>query len=79
MERKDLIQRITKDPEVCHGKPTVRGLRYPVEMILDLLASGMSYEEILADYEDLVHEDLLACIDYAARITHTKSSFRLSL
>jgi len=49
----NLSERITMDPEICHGKPTVRGLRYTVESILELLSSGMAVEEILADYEDL--------------------------
>jgi uncharacterized protein (DUF433 family) len=53
-------QRITIDPNICHGKPVIRGLRYPVEMILELLSGGMSIEEILADYEDLEREDILA-------------------
>ena len=79
MQKVNLIQRITKNPDICHGKPTIRGLRYPVEMILDLLASGMSYDDILADYEDLELDDLLACLDYAAKITSTKSSFKVSL
>ena len=48
-----LSDRITIDPEICHGKPTIRGLRYPVEMILELLSSGMTPDEILADYADL--------------------------
>ena len=52
--------RITIDPTVCHGKPTIRGLRYPVETILELLSSGMTTEEILADYEDLERDDILA-------------------
>jgi len=51
-------ERITMDPEICHGKPTVRGLRYTVESILELLSSGMAVEEILADYEDLEREDI---------------------
>ncbi len=79
MENKRLIERITKNPDVCHGKPTIRGLRYPVEMILSLLASGMSYEEILSDYTDLELDDLLACIDYAAKITSTKTSIKVHL
>jgi len=49
----NLSERITMDPEICHGKPTIRGLRYTVESILELLSSGMAVEEILADYEDL--------------------------
>ncbi len=66
------LARITIDPDICHGKPCVRGLRYPVEMILDLLSSGMSHEEILGDYEDMENEDILAALAYASRLTHTK-------
>lgn len=54
------------DPNICHGQPVIRGLRYPVEMILELLASGMSNDEILADYSDLEHDDLLAALEYGA-------------
>lgn len=64
-----LNERITINPEICHGKPTIRGLRYPVETILELLSSGMTSEEILADYEDLEREDILAALDYARRLT----------
>lgn len=64
--------RITIDPNICHGKPTVRGLRYPVETILELLSSGMTTEEILADYEDLEREDILAVLAYAARLSQVK-------
>ncbi len=55
----DLTERITIDPKICHGKPTIRGLRYPVEMILELLSSGMTSDETLADYEDLDRADML--------------------
>ena len=64
--------RITIDPAICHGKPTVRGLRYPVEMILELLSSGMTHDEILADYLDLEAEDILAVLGYAARLSRVK-------
>jgi len=57
-----LLSRITSDPSICHGKPVVRGLRYPVENILELLASGMTHQQILEDYEDLEEEDLFACL-----------------
>jgi uncharacterized protein (DUF433 family) len=67
----DLLSRITIDPAVCHGKPCVRGLRYPVETLLELLSSGMTTEEILADYEDLEREDLQAVLAYAARLART--------
>jgi uncharacterized protein (DUF433 family) len=62
-----LLSRITIDSAVCHGKPCIRGLRYPVEMLLELLSSGMTNDEILADYEDLERDDLLAALAYAAR------------
>lgn len=67
------IDRITVDPAICHGSPTIRGLRYPVEMIIGLLASGMSTEEILADYEDLEPNDILAALEFAAKVTRVRS------
>jgi uncharacterized protein (DUF433 family) len=67
-----LLSRITIDPAVCHGKPCVRGLRYPVETLLELLSSGMTIDEILADYEDLEREDLLAVLAFAARLARTR-------
>lgn len=72
MSTEELLQRITVSPEICHGKPCVRGLRYPVSMLLELLSSGMTTKEILADYEDLEREDLLAVLAYAARLSDTK-------
>ena len=63
----DLLERITIDPRICHGKPVVRGLRYPVEMLLELVSAGMTMDEILADYEDLERDDLLAVLSYATR------------
>ena len=66
------MNRITIDPEICHGKPTVRGLRYPVEMLLELLSAGMTFEEILTDYEDLEREDILAVLAYATRLSQVK-------
>lgn len=67
-----ISDRITIDPAICHGKPTIRGLRYPVETILELLSGGMSQEEILDDYPDLEREDILAVLDYAARVIRVK-------
>lgn len=55
----DLLRRMTVAPQICHGKPVVRGLRYPVEMLSELMRAGMTNEEILTDYEDLDREDLL--------------------
>jgi uncharacterized protein (DUF433 family) len=60
------LHRITSDPEVCHGKPVIRGLRYPVADILQLLAGGMSVDEVLADYPDLERDDVLAALEYGA-------------
>ena len=68
--------RIVIDPQICHGSPCVRGLRYPVTMILELLASGMSHAEILADYSDLEEDDIRACLKYAARLSDVKSLAR---
>jgi len=73
-----LTERITIDPEICHGKPVIRGLRYPVESMLELLASGMTIEELLNDYQDLEKEDFLACIEYAARLAQVKSIYRIA-
>jgi uncharacterized protein (DUF433 family) len=67
-----LAGRITINPDICHGKPCIRGLRYPVEWLLELLSSGMSHEEILADYEDLEREDILAALAFAARLSQIK-------
>ena len=73
-----MSDRITIDPAVCHGKPCIRGLRYPVENVLEWLASGMTTDEILRDYEDLEREDILAALAYAARLTHVKRFERLA-
>lgn len=75
----ELLERITIKPDICHGKPTVRGLRYPVENMLELMASGMTHQEILDDYEDLEQEDLWACLLFAARLTRSKGSYPLDL
>jgi uncharacterized protein (DUF433 family) len=68
------LSRITSDPSICHGKPVVRGLRYPVEMLLELLAAGMDFDEILEDYPDLERDDLLAALEYAAAVTARKTT-----
>jgi uncharacterized protein (DUF433 family) len=67
-----LLARITIDPSICHGKPCVRGLRYPIEMLLERLSSGMTSDEILADYEDLERDDLLTALAFAARLAQTR-------
>ncbi len=60
------LDRITSDPSICHGQPTVRGLRQPVENLLELLASGMSIDEVLEDYPELERDDLLAALEFGA-------------
>ena len=66
------LDRISIDPDICHGKPCIRGLRYPVETILELLSSGMTIDEILGDYEDLERDDILAALAFAARLSQVK-------
>lgn len=59
------LYRITVDPDICHGKPCVRHMRWPVEVVLDMVASGMSIDDILADHPELEREDIIACLHYA--------------
>ena len=68
----DLLQRITVNPNMAFGKPTIRGLRYSVEWLLELLSSGMSQQEILEDYEDLEAADIYAVLAYAAKLAQIK-------
>ena len=63
----ELLNRITLNPNMAFGKPTIRGLRYSVEWLLETLSSGMTVEEILADYEDLEPADIRAVLLYAAQ------------
>ncbi|NET42903.1 DUF433 domain-containing protein [Okeania sp. SIO2B3] len=77
MSNKKLLERITIDPNICHGKPCLRGLRYPVEFILELLSSGMTIEEILEDYDDLERDDILAALQFATRLTQVKSIYSI--
>ena len=65
------MNRITTDPDICHGKPWIRGLRYPVQMVLEWLAGGMTIAEILDDYPDLESDDIYAALAYAARLAQT--------
>lgn len=73
-----LFERITIDSEICHGKPCIRGLRYPVELILELLGSGMESADILADYEDLEYEDILAALQFAVKLSQVKSILKIA-
>ena len=67
-----LLDRVTINPAICHGKPTIRGLRYPVDMLLDLLAAGATTKEILADYADLEAADISAVLAYAAQLARVQ-------
>ena len=64
--QENLLKRITIDPEICHGKPTIRGLRYPVDSILEYLAAGDSIKDIINEFPDLDREDILACLSFAS-------------
>ena len=59
---------ITSDPAICHGQPTIRGLRHTVESVLELLSSGVAVEEVLADSPDLERDDILAALEFGARV-----------
>ena len=72
MTNQELLNRITINPALAFGKPTIRGLRYTVEWLLETLSSGMTAKEILADYEDLEPADIQATLLYAARISQIK-------
>ena len=73
-----LIDRISINPDICHGKPTIRNLRYTVQSMLELLASGMTIEELLVDYPDLEKADFLACLTYASKLTQLKSVYQIA-
>jgi uncharacterized protein (DUF433 family) len=68
----NLLSRITLDPGVMGGRPTIRSMRFTVTQLLELLAGGMSADEILDDYPYLEREDILACLHCAARATDTR-------
>ncbi|MDO8951143.1 MAG: DUF433 domain-containing protein [Draconibacterium sp.] len=72
-----LLNRITINPEICDGKPTIRNMRYPVELILDLLSSGMTHEEIIKDYPAIQDDDIRACLAFASRLTKAKSIHKI--
>lgn len=78
MENINFITRITINPEVSQGKPSIRNMRFTVAQLLELLAAGMTHEEILEDYPYLEQEDIVACLLYAARMANTKSIIPLA-
>lgn len=72
MTREELLARISIDPQICFGKPCIRGHRIWVSLILDFLASGSTPQEILEDYPQLEEADLLACIAYGAEMSRER-------
>lgn len=72
MEQSNLLHRITIDPSICHGKPAIRHLRYPVAAILEYLAAGDSTEDILQEFPDLEEKDIQACLAFAVLAVNTK-------
>jgi len=69
-----MTDRITVNPAVCGGEPCIRGTRIPVHVILDHLAAGESYEEILGNFPRITREDILACLEYAAYLATEKAA-----
>jgi len=67
------LSRITINPSICHGKPCIRGMRWPVDVILDLLSSEMSVDDILRDHAELEREDIIASLQYAKLLASGKS------
>ena len=72
MSEVELLARITTDPSICHGKPCIRGLRYPVEFILEMLSGPTSVEQFLSDYPDLQADDIRAAMAFGARMSRVK-------
>jgi uncharacterized protein (DUF433 family) len=72
-----LLSRITINPQICHGKPVIRNLRYPAQTILELLSAGMTFADLLEDYPDLEQEDLLAVLAFAAKLTEVKHLYAI--
>ena len=74
MASENLLSRITVDPDICHGKPCLRGLRYPVETILEYLAGGDSKDDLLSEFPDLEREDILACHEFARQMLKARTA-----
>lgn len=74
MKSEELLKRITIDPNICHGKPSIRGMRYPVASILEYLAAGDQAEDILQEFPDLEEADIQACLAFAVLAVNSKGS-----
>ena len=71
------LSRITIDRNVCNGKPTIRGMRFTVSQMLELIASGMTSEEILSDYHYIEADDIVACLQYASHVMNNRNMLLL--
>ena len=69
----NVLNRITIDKNVCKGKPSVRGMRFTVSQMLELIASGMTSDEILKDYPYLEADDIVACLHYASCVLNNRN------
>ncbi len=67
-------ERITVDPNVCHGQACIKGTRIPVHQIVRMLANGDTIEDLLKEYPSITREDILACLDYAASLAEEQVS-----
>ncbi len=74
----NLLARITINPEVCNSKPTIRNMRFTVSQMLELLASGMTNDDILKDYPYIEKKDIQACLHYASFMANTKNILPLT-
>jgi uncharacterized protein (DUF433 family) len=73
MTHEELLRRISSDPDICSGRPCIRGHRIWVSLILDLLASGMTVDEVIHEYPQLTAEDIQACLAYASEMTRERT------
>jgi uncharacterized protein (DUF433 family) len=78
-KNRKLLERIALDPEVMAGKPVIRGTRVPVDLLIRLVAEGLSFEEILKDYPQLSREDIQAALLYGALVVRGEEVFPLAL
>ncbi len=72
------LERITINPNVMHGKPSIRNMRFTVAQMLELIAGGMTFQEILDDYPYIEKEDIQACLDYAVKLANSKQILAIS-
>ena len=72
MDKRELLSRISIDPDICFGKPCIRGHRIWVSLVLDLLAGGSTVEQLLEQYPGIEEADVLACIAYGAEMSRER-------